>query len=225
MASHDLRQPLQVMLAALDLLTAQIHGGREHGYVKRAAQAAAELAGKLDLLVDAVRLGEELMDNACQPTPLSNLLEGVSVELADAARLKRIKLRVVDTNITMLSHPVLLSGILRNLLRNAIEYTPHGGRVLIGCRSRSAKAYIEVRDSGVGIPEAELTQIFTAFHRADSSRGDGLGLGLFIVKRAADLLRHPIEVRSAVGRGSCFTVMAATCSPQQCVATASEASA
>jgi sensor histidine kinase regulating citrate/malate metabolism len=67
---------------------------------------------------------------------------------------------------------------------------------------------IEVRDTGVGIRPNALSAIFRAFQRVDESRPDGLGLGLFIVKHAADLLGHRVEVRSTEGRGSCFTVVA-----------------
>ncbi len=112
----------------------------------------------------------------------------------------------------VLSHPLLLSGILRNLMRNAIAYTPRGGRVLVGCRRRGPDLHIEVRDSGVGIPANELPQIFKAFHRGNQTGSDGLGLGLFIVKRTANLLGHRIEVRSATGRGSCFALVATAAS-------------
>jgi K+-sensing histidine kinase KdpD len=67
---------------------------------------------------------------------------------------------------------------------------------------------IEVRDTGAGIRPSALATIFDAFQRADDSRADGLGLGLFIVKRAADLLGHRVEVQSVEGRGSRFTVVA-----------------
>lgn len=110
----------------------------------------------------------------------------------------------------MFSHPILLSGILRNLLRNAIDYTPFGGRVTVGCRRRGSELRIDVRDTGVGIRPEALERIFEAFERSDDTRPDGLGLGLglFIVKRAAGLLGHRLEIRSTPGRGSCFTVVA-----------------
>ena len=67
---------------------------------------------------------------------------------------------------------------------------------------------IEVRDSGEGIPPDKLSTVFEPFFRLDAARSDGLGLGLFIVKRAAECLGHRIEVRSAPHRGSCFAVIA-----------------
>jgi len=107
-----------------------------------------------------------------------------------------------------LTHPVLLSGMLRNLVRNAIDYTPPGGSVFVAARRFGSELRIAVRDTGVGIPAKALATIFTAFQRADESRTEGLGLGLFIVKHAADLLGHRVEVRSAQGRGSCFAIVA-----------------
>jgi signal transduction histidine kinase len=98
--------------------------------------------------------------------------------------------------------------MLRNLIRNAIDYTPPGGAVFVTSRRCGSELRISVRDTGVGIRATALSMIFNAFQRADDSRTDGLGLGLFIVKHAADLLGHRVDVRSAEGRGSCFTIVA-----------------
>ena len=106
------------------------------------------------------------------------------------------------------SHPVLLTGMLRNLIRNAIDYTPAGGGVFVTARRCGSELRIEVRDTGVGIRASALPTIFRAFQRADETRLDGLGLGLFIVKHAADLLGHRVEVRSTENHGSCFTIIA-----------------
>jgi signal transduction histidine kinase len=78
----------------------------------------------------------------------------------------------------------------------------------LGCRRRNAHIRIEVLDTGVGIPPDKLSKIFEAFHRLDWTRADGLGLGLFVVRRASDLLEHQIFVRSLLGHGSCFSILA-----------------
>jgi Histidine kinase-, DNA gyrase B-, and HSP90-like ATPase len=72
-------------------------------------------------------------------------------------------------------------GLLGNLIRNAVKYTDPAGRVLVGCRRRGAFMKIEVHDTGIGIPPDKLSN--EAFHRLDSTRADGLGLGLFVVRR------------------------------------------
>ncbi len=210
MVGHDLRQPLQVIMTERDILARSLSGDEERTHLTRIGRAVMQAAGTLDRLIEAVRLQEVSPRDHRQPVPLRPILADLASEFTEAAELKSIALRVVPTSVSIYSHPVLLSSMVRNLLRNAIDYTPPGGRVLVACRRRGSKAHIEVRDSGVGIAAAELTSIFNAFHRADATRADGLGLGLFIVNRAAKLLGHRVEVRSAAGQGSRFVVVADT---------------
>jgi two-component system phosphate regulon sensor histidine kinase PhoR len=207
MAGHDLRQPLQVITSAHDVLAQTLASEEQREELIRAEDATAQLAGMLAQLVEALQLRERSGDDLHLPVPLRPILEDLAAEFAEVARLKGITFLVTTTRWAAVSHPVLLAGMLRNLIRNAIEYTPAGGGVFVTSRRRGAELRIEVRDTGVGIRAGALSRIFRAFQRADESRTDGLGLGLFIVKHAADLLKHHIEVRSAEGRGSCFTIV------------------
>jgi signal transduction histidine kinase len=208
MASHDLRQPLQLIVSAHDVLTTMRLDNTQREQVAQAAIATKQLTGMLGQLVEAVQLHERSHDGLGVPVPLQPMLDGLSAEFAEPARLKGITLRITAARIAALSHPVLLISILRNLIRNAIDYTPREGSVFVAVRRCGAELRIDVRDTGTGIRPHALARIFEAFERADARRTDGLGLGLFIVKRAADLLGHRVEVRSAEGRGSCFTVVA-----------------
>jgi two-component system phosphate regulon sensor histidine kinase PhoR len=72
------------------------------------------------------------------------------------------------------SHPVLLNGMVRNLMRNTIDYTPRGGRVFVACRRHGSQVRLQVRDSGIGIPGEELGKVFSAFHRVDATRSEDL---------------------------------------------------
>jgi two-component system CheB/CheR fusion protein len=115
---------------------------------------------------------------------------------------------VVSGSLTVRSDRRLLEQIVRNLLSNAVKYTTDG-KLLLGCRRRGDNLRIEVWDTGPGIPELELQAIFEEFHQLDNparERSKGLGLGLAIVQRLADLLGHKIDVRSRVGAGSVFTI-------------------
>ena len=208
MVGHDLRQPLQIITNSHDILARTLHDTEQREELARAETATSRLAAMLNQLVDAVQLEEQSSQYRHEPVALRSMFRQLALEFGDLAHRRGIVLRVVPASAVVWSHPVLLSGILRNLVRNAIEYTPRGGSVFVGCRSRGSKAHIEVRDSGVGIAPGELMKIFDAFHRADSTRADGLGLGLFIVQRAAQFLGHQVSVRSALGRGSCFTIVA-----------------
>ena len=208
MAGHDLRQPLQLITSAHDILAQTPLSKEQREELSRAAGATAELASMLGQLVEALQLGERSGDDLHLPVPLRPVLEALAAEFGEAARRKEITFLVTAARDTVLSHPVLLSAMLRNLIRNAIDYTPSGGSVLVTAHRCGTDLRIAVRDTGVGIRPNALSTIFTAFQRSDETRPEGLGLGLFIVKRAADLLGHRVEVRSTEGRGSCFAVIA-----------------
>ena len=206
MAGHDLRQPLQVISGAHDVLAGNLDSEEQREELIQARNATQQLAIMLSQLVDALQLRERSGDNLHIPVPLRPILEELVAEFAEVAQLKGITFLVTAARWVAFSHPVLLTGILRNLIRNAVDYTPPGGGVFVTSRRYGRELRIEVRDTGVGIRASARSRIFGAFERADAGRTDGLGLGLFIVKRAADLLRHRVEVHSAEGRGSRFTV-------------------
>ena len=208
MAGHDLRQPLQLITSAHDVLARILYSDEQREELARAEDATARLASMLGQLVEALQLHESSGDHLHVPVRLRPILENLGVEFAKSARLKGITFRLASVRGAAVSHPVLLTAMLRNLIRNAIDYTPPGGSVFVASRGCGSELRISVRDTGVGIRANALSTIFRAFQRADKSRPDGLGLGLFIVKHAANLLGHRVEVRTAEGRGSCFTVVA-----------------
>jgi two-component system phosphate regulon sensor histidine kinase PhoR len=201
MASHDLRQPLQVIVGAHELLARRLTARPEREHLERSEQASAQLEEKLDQLVDALQLHQ-------RARRIEPILQRLALQLDGPARRKGVDFRFLPTSTVILSQPVLLDGILRNLSRNALDHTSPGGRILVGCRRRGATVRIEVHDTGEGIPPDKLASVFEPFFRLDATRSDGLGLGLFIVRRAAACLGHHVDLRSAVGRGSCFTVVA-----------------
>jgi two-component system, OmpR family, phosphate regulon sensor histidine kinase PhoR len=210
MAAHDLRQPLQEIMSVYDWLARRRHTRSEQEYLRRGIIAIARLSGQLDQLIEALRVHEHSANIQLAPVSLQPILHSLFHENEDLGVRKGITLRVRQTDAAVVSHSLLLECILRNLIRNALKYTDPGGHVLISFRPRGEFVKIEVRDTGIGISADQLSQIFDAFQRLDSTHGDGLGLGLFVVRRAVDLLGHAIEVRSTVGVGSCFSVIART---------------
>jgi signal transduction histidine kinase len=211
MAGHDLRQPLQVIQSTYEWLGARIGTAPDRVRLERGERALARLTEQLDRLVGALRLYEHTKAVSVSPVALSPLFCRIGRENEDAALEKGIELRVCPTTARVASHSVLLDGILRNLVRNAVKYTESGGRILIGCRRSGTEMRIDVYDTGVGIAPESLPKIFEAFQRFDTTRADGLGIGLFVVRRAVELLGHRIEVSSTVSRGSRFSVFARAC--------------
>jgi signal transduction histidine kinase len=99
--------------------------------------------------------------------------------------------------------------LVRNLLDNAVRYSPNGGRVEVEVGSRDGEALIAVRDTGIGIPSRDLPRIFERFYRVDRARSrdtGGTGLGLSIAKHVAEQHGGRIEVQSELGGGSEFTI-------------------
>ena len=207
MAAHDLRQPLQVIQSTYEWLSGRFDDDVERMRLQRGERAVVKLAEQLDRLAAALRLYEHTTTMKLSPVPLAPIFEGVRTENVEPARQKGLELRVRPTGAVVVSNAVLLDGIVRNLVRNAIKYTD-SGHVLLSCRRHDNDMIIDIYDIGIGISADELPRIFEAFQRLDSSRSEGLGLGLFVVRRAIELLGHRIEVRSTVGRGSRFSVLA-----------------
>jgi two-component system phosphate regulon sensor histidine kinase PhoR len=206
MAGHDLRQPLQIIQSAYEWLGSRVAHTSEKVRLERGERAIARLADQLDRLVSALRLYEHSQKMEIAPVALASLFWRIANENENEAQENCIDLRVHPTREVIDSNPVLFEGILRNLVRNAVKYTEPGGRILIGCRRIKDEIRVDVYDTGVGIAPEYLPQIFEAFQRLDSTRADGLGIGLFVVRRAVQLLGHRVEVRSQVGRGSRFSV-------------------
>src|SRR5260370_11392642 len=124
MAGHDLRQPLQVITSAHDVLAQTLDSEEQREELMPAGDATAQLASMLGQLVEAVQLRERSGDELHLPVSLRPILEDLAAEFAPAARLKGITFVVAAARGTVISHPVLLAGMPRNLIRTANDYTP-----------------------------------------------------------------------------------------------------
>jgi two-component system phosphate regulon sensor histidine kinase PhoR len=206
MIGHDLRQSLHVIQGTYDLLRSRLEEMPQQAWLDRGERAVTKLTEQLNCMVDAFYLAERTDALDISSVGLGPLFWRLRHENEDAAIQGGIDLRAVTTNAYVASNPVLLGCILRNLLTNAIRYTEPGGRILIGCRRRGRGIRIDVYDTGIGIPEQQLPRIFESFTRLAPERGNGLGIGLSIVRRAIEVLGHRIEVRSVVGEGSLFSI-------------------
>lgn len=206
--SHDLRQPLQglAMFTTLAVQRSQDDQVRRLGEMTRASlQAGRRL---LDELVELSHLEAGVAPVRIEEFAIEPLLRRIAADAQSAASAKGLRLRVVCCGTHIRSDPLRLQQIVQNLLGNAVKYTDRGG-ILLGCRRRGGALAIQVWDSGRGIADRHLSLIFDEFYQvANPARNVGLGagLGLAIVRRVADLLRHPLTVRSVPGRGSVFTL-------------------
>src|SRR5262245_6528705 len=207
-AAHDLRQPLQAIRSAHELLGVGLRTNSERHLLKIGESAIDRLAQQLNALLCSLRLRECTENVTLSRICVETQLRQACLESQDSAARKGITIRMVATRASIMSDAVLFGSILGNLVSNAVRYTRPGGRILLGCRSAGTAVRIDVIDTGIGIGDEQMPRIFDAFSRVHSTHSDGLGIGLFIVRRAVAVLRHGIDVHSVTDRGTRFSIIA-----------------
>ena len=205
---HDLMQPLHAAQLFADALSQQVD--------TRQRETVAQISGALDStsdlltgLLDMSRLEGGGLVPQMREFPLADVLEPLASEFGAIAAARGLRLRFVGTDAWIDSDPQLLRRVLQNFLANAVRYTAHGS-VLLGARRDGERLRIEVHDTGPGIAPEHQAVIFEEFRRGDDAPGQGLGLGLSIADRIAQLLHAPIRLRSTLGRGTIFSVTLAS---------------
>ncbi|WP_308366347.1 MULTISPECIES: NahK/ErcS family hybrid sensor histidine kinase/response regulator [unclassified Microbulbifer] len=209
--SHDLLQPINA--ARLFIASAQQKAEscawektlKDMAHVDSALNSAEQL---ISALREISRLDAGNLTPRREHFPLGELLDALTLEFRAIAASRGLLLRYAPTAAWVYTDRHLLRRILQNFLSNALHYTTRG-RVLLGVRRRGEELEIQVWDTGPGIAPEAQAQIFEEFVRLSSAErpaDKGLGLGLAIAKRSADLLQHSIGVQSAPGRGSLFGI-------------------
>ncbi len=205
-ANHDLRQPLQSLGLYLELLRPEVPPGAGRELLSQMRAAYLSLADFMDGLSALSRLESKAIPVRWAAFPLAELLNQLEAEYGAVAMQKNLDFHLVETRLWVRSDRRLLERILRNLIGNAVRYTERG-RVLVGCRRRGeGRIEIQVHDTGRGIPADAQARMFEAFSQLDPGAGQGSGLGLAIVRGLADLLGHPLQLRSRPDKGTMFGV-------------------
>ena len=210
MLGHELRNPLGAITNALVVLNGLVTGDRAGRAIDIIDRQTAHLSRLVDDLLDVARVTSGKIELRSEALDLRALAERSLDALADAARTGNHQMEIHGETVWVHGDPARLEQVIRNLLDNALKYTPAGGRVHLTVERAGAHAVLRVADTGAGIRADLLGRIFDLFvqepQALDRARG-GLGLGLTLVKRLVELHGGSVSATSAgPGLGSEFTV-------------------
>jgi PAS domain S-box-containing protein len=207
-ANHDLRQPMQAINLFLEVLRRRHTEPGTADVLNGMTEALRSMEGMLNSMLDISKLDAGIITPVLQDFAARPFLERLAQQFEAIARAHAKTIRVHCTDVSLHCDPALLDRIIQNFLSNAIQHAT-GERVLLCCRGGGRSRRIEVWDQGEGIPEHQLHRVFEDFYQLGNparDRSKGLGLGLAIAKRMADLLDLKLAARSLPGRGSVFSV-------------------
>ncbi len=210
-ASHELQTPLTVLKGEIEVgLRTPRNAGEYHDILRSALEEIERISRLVEglLLLSRADAGVLRMDRRL--VDLRELGEKVALEVRPLAEAQSIQLEAqLEEAVVVQGDPDHLRRLLRNLVDNAIKYTPPGGRVGISLKKNETWAVLRVKDTGIGIAKEDQEKIFRRFYRTTAARdrgGSGAGLGLAIARSIAEAHEGRIQVESAAGRGSIFTV-------------------
>jgi signal transduction histidine kinase/CheY-like chemotaxis protein len=207
-ASHDLRQPVHALALFASALKYEVGSAKGQDIMQHLAKSIESIDELLSSLLDISKLDAGVVKVNAADFRLQPIFNQMRSEFEAQAERLNLRFRVRNSACAVRSDPVLLTNVIRNLVSNALRYTRHGG-VLLTCRQRGRHVWIEVWDTGIGIPAAEQKRIFNEFYQLNNperDRGKGLGLGLAICQRLCALLNHEVTLYSRVDRGSLFRI-------------------
>jgi len=196
-ASHELRTPLAGLRIQAQLALRTGDEAQRRHALQQLLTGIDRSTHIVRQLLALARLDPSQTSEACHTQALRPLLQEQLEHLRPLAKQKSIELTVVDGEAKACVDRDMLAILLRNLLDNAIRYTPTGGRVQVACSTTPDSPTIEVADSGPGIPMDQRARVLERFHRGEQKQESGCGLGLSIVQRVAEIHQASLELKKS----------------------------
>jgi Mg2+-importing ATPase len=207
-ASHELRTPLTAIRAVGEVALREDSPGALRDTVGSMLEEAAHMNQLIERLLLLAQADHDTLAVRLTATPVRDVVLDVadSLSVVAAEMSQRLEMRDV-LDVTAAADDALLRLALMNLVQNAIRYSPRGKTIWLRAMARGGDAVVEVVDEGPGIPKEHHSRVFERFYRVDKSRSradGGAGLGLAIVRWAAERMNGTVELESEVGHGSVF---------------------
>ncbi|MBU3176122.1 sensor histidine kinase [Clostridium estertheticum] len=217
--SHELRTPLNIILCTLQLLDTYTISSEVNDKERKFKQYSGIMKQNcyrqlrlVNNMIDITKLDAGFFDLNLQNCNIVNVVESVTMSVAEYIKTKSIKL-VFDTDIEeciMSCDPEKIERVILNLLSNSIKFTRSGGIMKVNMYDKGKNIIISIKDTGIGIPPDKLNIIFDRFRQVDRSltrKQEGSGIGLSIVKSLVELHGGTISVLSEYGKGTEFIIV------------------
>ncbi|WP_156392442.1 chemotaxis protein CheB [Rhizobium sp. Root482] len=208
-ASHDLRQPLQALKLIHGLLDSRPDEELSERLTSKLGETISLMAAMLNAMLDI----SQIEAGAIQPRrgvfPVSKVLDRLKGEFSPTGPDRVFRVLFLPSSLMVSTDERLFEQILRNLISNVLKYSTGSGKIIVGCRASGPDVIVQVRDSDIDLKEGSPNVIFDEFPQATNDRHerfDGIGVGLSIVGRLADLLGHTLTAKSKMGKGSVFSI-------------------
>lgn len=212
--SHDLKQPINAMGLFMEALKRAPNAHAQLELMDKLEQSLINLNQMFTDLLDKSKFDQGFLKISKKTVNLNVMFSVINHEFGVLASDKNIRLLMHGYSKIVFTDPLMLERIIRNLVSNAVRYTKKGG-VLVGARKRKDEIWIDVWDSGKGIPEEKINEIFKArvqLDNPDQDPGKGFGLGLSIVKKMVENLGHELVVKSVPEKGTLMRLKIKTAS-------------
>ncbi len=211
--SHDLRTPLATLQGYIETLLLKddsLSSQDRHNYLEIAIKHCDHLSNLVNRLLELAKLDSPSMNVICEPFNLAELIQDITQKFQLKAKEKNITIITdfADLNPLVNADISLIERALENFIENAIHYTPQNGSITLELSHQENQVRFKIIDTGPGIPEEELPQIFNRFYQLDKSRKiepGHSGLGLAITKRILELHGAKIHVSSIINSGTTFS--------------------
>jgi two-component system OmpR family sensor kinase len=202
-AAHELRSPLTALTLQAEQLSARIHTAEEKEFMARLQSGLQRMRGLLDQLLTLARAEAGAVERSTGASSVSAIVRSLIEEHLPLAEARKIDLGVVGemADARVAGKAVDIHAMLRNLLDNAIRYTPVGGRVDISVRRDGDRVRIDVVDDGPGLSAEEMQHVFDPFYRVLGSDAEGSGLGLAIVRVIVGRLGGTVTLANEATQG------------------------
>lgn len=205
--SHELRTPLTVLFGYLETIGDQC--SKELKPVIRKMQRQAEqMRALLNDLLELSRLQSDEHETSDEDINVPAMLALLKEQAEELSVGKHTLIFEIQPDVWLRGIPSDIESVFRNLIQNAIHYTPEGGSITVQWQARNSRPVFSVTDTGTGIPKRDIPRLTERFYRVGSDRSretGGTGLGLSIVKHVLNAHQANLKIESTLGEGSCFT--------------------